>query len=137
MRRKTALAILNCAAAFMMLGGCFDMLIPSVPSNLLGYLGAVKADVSAQLSSLLLGLLHALGGCLFAIGMVAIFMINGPVKRGERWASWALVILIGISEGVNASQMWRFGSPYYGPLAFVALTIVGIVLLPNRSETTS
>lgn len=121
----------------MMLGGCFDMLIPSVPSNLLGYLGAVKADVSAQLSSLLLGLLHALGGCLFAIGMVAIFMINGPVKRGERWASWALVILIGISEGVNASQMWRFGSPYYGPLAFVALTIVGIVLLPNRSETTS
>jgi len=137
MRRKTALAILNCAAAFVMLGGCFDMLIPSVPSNLLGYLGAVKADVSAQLSSLLLGLLRALGGCLFAIGMVAIFMINGPVKRGERWASWALVILIGISEGVNASQMWRFGSPYYGPLAFVALTIVGIVLLPNRSETTS
>jgi len=134
MRRNSALTILNCAAALVMLGGCFDMLIPAVPSNLLGYLEVAKADMSPHLSSLLLGLLRALGGCLLAIGLTALLIINGPLKRGERWASWALLMLIGLSEGINASQMWRFGSPYYWPLVFVTLTVVGVVILRKKSE---
>jgi hypothetical protein len=135
MKRNIALTILNCAATLMMLGGCFDMLIPTVPSNLLGYLEVATADMSPHLSSLLLGLLRALGGCLLAIGIASLLIINGPLKRGERWASWALLILIGLSEGINASQMWRFGSPYCWPLAFVALTVVGVVILRKQSET--
>jgi len=110
------------------------MLIPTVPSNLVGYLNIATADVSPQLSLLLLGLLRALGGCLLAIGITGLFLINGPLKRGERWASWALLILIGLAEGINASQMWRFGSPYYFPLAFVALTVVGVMILPKQAE---
>jgi len=135
MKRNVGLKILNCAAALVMLGGCFDMLIPAVPSNLVGYLKIATADVSPELSSLLLGLLRALGGCLLAVGITALLIINGPLKRGERWASWALLILIGLSEGINASQMWRFGSPYYWPLVFVALTVIGVVILRNQSET--
>jgi len=134
MKRNAGLKILNCAATLVMLGGCFDMLIPAVPSNLLGYMAIAKAEMPPHLSSLLLGILRALGGCLLAIGITAILIINGPVKRGERWASWALLILIGLSEGINASQMWRFGSPYYWPLAFVALTVFGVVILPKESE---
>jgi hypothetical protein len=84
-----------------------------------------------------LGLLRALGGCLLAIGVTAFLIINGPIKRGERWATWALLVLIGLSEGINASQMWRFGSPYYAPLMFVALTVVGVVILPRQSESKS
>ena len=135
MKQTVGLKILNCAASLVMLGGCFDMLIPAVPSNLLSYLEVAKADMSPHLSSLLLGLLRALGGCLLAIGITALLIINGPLKRGERWASWALLILIGLSEGINASQMWRFGSPYYFPLAFVALTVIGVVLQSSQSET--
>lgn len=117
-----------------MLGGCFDMLIPAVPSNLLAYLEVAKGDLSPRLASLLLGLLRALGGCLLAIGITAFLIINGPLKRGERWSSWALLVMVGLSEGINASQMWRFGSPYYFPLAFVALTVVGVIVLPKPSE---
>ena len=135
MRRNIALTILNCAAALVMLGGCFDMLIPAVPSNLLGYLEVPKADMSPHLSSLLLGLLRALGGCLLAIGLTAFLIINGPLKRGESWASWALLTLIGLSESINASQMWRFGSPYYWPLVFVTLTVVGVMILRKQWET--
>ena len=135
MKRTIGLRVLNRAAALVMLGGCYDMVIPAVPSNLLGYLEIAKADMSPHLSSLLLGLLRALGGCLLAIGITAFLIINGPLKRGERWASWTLLILIGLSEGINASQMWRFGSPYYAPLAFVALTVLGVVILPNNSGT--
>jgi len=134
MKQNVSLKILNCAAVLVMLGGCFDMLIPAVPPNLLVYLGVPEADLSPHLSSLLLGLLRALGGCLLAIGITALLIINGPLKRGERWAAWALLILICISEGINASQMWRFRSPYYVPLAFAALTVVGVMLLPKQSE---
>jgi hypothetical protein len=110
MKRKVALTILNCAAALVLLGGCFDMLIPSVPANLLSYMGIARADMSPLMSSLVLGLLRALGGCLLAIGITSLLIINGPLRRGDRWASWVLLILIGVSEGINASQMWRFGS---------------------------
>ena len=137
MKQNLGLKILNSAAALVMLGGCFDMLIPAVPSNLLAYLEIAQADMSPQLSSLLLGLLRALGGCLLAIGITALLIINGPLKRGQRWASWALLILIGLSEVINASQMWRFGSPYYWPLAFVALTVAGLAILPKQSEIKS
>lgn len=133
MKRNAALAMLNCAAAFVLLGGCADMLMPAVPSNWLTYVGIARADLSANLSALLLGLLRALGGCLLAIGITAVLIVNGPLKRGERWAPCGLLILIGLSEGINASQMWRFGSPYYVPLAFVALTAAGLAALPRPS----
>jgi hypothetical protein len=92
-RSNGGLKIFNLAAALVMLGRCFDMLLPAVPSNLVAYLWVTKTDVSPQLSLLLLGLLRALGGCLLAIGIVGLLIINGPVKRGERWVSWALSAL--------------------------------------------
>ena len=132
MKRNTGgLIVLNCAAGLVALGGCYDMLLPAVPSNLVRYLGVARADVSPQLSALLLGVLRALGGCLLAIGITALVLVNGPIRRGERWAAWTLLILIGVSESINASQMWRFGSPYYAPLGFVTLTVIGVLLLPR------
>jgi hypothetical protein len=133
MKQKLALRILNCAAGFVLLGGCFDMLLPAVPSNLLSYMGIVDSNPQANAALLILGLLRALGGCLLAIGITALALINGPLKRGERWASWTLLLMIGLAEGINASQMWRFGSPYYFPLFFVAMTVAGLALL-NCSE---
>jgi len=129
MKRKLGLILLNCAAAAVMLGGCYDMLMPTVPANLLDYLGITKAELSPRLATLLLGFLRALGGCLIAITTTAFVIVNGPLKLGERWASWTVLFLIGISEGINATQMWRFSSPYYWPLTFVALTVAGIVIL--------
>jgi hypothetical protein len=134
MKRNIGLIVLNCAAASVLLGACFDLFVPAVPANLLDYLGITKAEMSPRLASLLLGFLRALGGCLLAIAVIAFLIVNGPLKRGERWAPWAVLILIGVSEGINATQMWRFGSPYYWPLTFVALIVVGILILPNQSE---
>ena len=137
MKRKLSLMILNFAAGAVMLGGCYDMLIPAVPANLLDYLGITKAEIPPRLASLLLGFLRALGGCLLAIATTSLVIVNGPLKRGERWAPWTVLILIGVSEGINATQMWRFGSPYYWPLILVALTVVGLVILPNQAEAKS
>lgn len=137
MKRKIGLIVLNSAATAVMLGGCFDMFMPAVPANLLDYLEITKAEMSPRLASLLLGFLRAIGGCLLAISVAAFVLINGSIKRGERWASWTVLILIGLSEGINATQMWRFGSPYYWPLLFVAMAVVGVLILPKESEAQS
>lgn len=111
--------------------------MPAVPANLGFYLGIAPGEMPPRLAALLLGLLRALGGCLLAVATTAFVLINGPLKRGERWASWAVLILIGVSEGINATRRWRFGSPYCFPLTFVAMAAVGILILPNKSEPRS
>jgi hypothetical protein len=133
-KRKLGLIILNCAAVAVMMGGCYDMLMPALPSNLLDYLKVTETELSPRLYSLLLGIFRSLGGCLLAISLAAFLIVNGPLKRGDRWARWAVLILIGLSEGINSTQMWRFGSPYYWPLTFVAMTVVGVLVLPNKTE---
>jgi hypothetical protein len=137
MNRRIALIFLNCAATAVLTGSCYDMFMPGVRDNLLDYLGMTRAEMSPRLAALLLGLFRSLGGCLLAVAITAILLINGPVKRGERGAAWAVLILIGLSEGINATQMWRFGSPWYWPLVFVAMAVVGVLLLPNKSEEKS
>jgi hypothetical protein len=82
-----------------------------------------------RFAALDLGLLRALGGCLLAIGATALVLVHGPIRRGDLWALLALVILVGVSEGINAYQMSRFGSPFYGPLTFVGLMLVGVGLV--------
>lgn len=137
MRRRIALILLNCAATAVLMGSCYDMFMPGVPDNLLDYLGMIRAEMSPRLAALLLGFFRALGGCLLAVAVTAFVLIHGPVKRGERWASWTVLILIGLAEGINATQMWRFGSPWYWPLTFVGMTAVGMAIHPLRPQMKS
>jgi hypothetical protein len=88
-----------------------------------------------KFAALDLGLLRALGGCLLAIGATALF--HGPIRRGEQWAILALVMLVGVSEGINASLMARFGSPFYAPLTFVGLMLIGVGLVCSASRSVS
>ena len=134
MRRKLGLILLNCAATAVLIGSCYDMFVPGVPDNLLDYLGMPRTEMSPRLAALLLGLLRAIGGCLLAISIAAFVLINGPVKRGEWCVSWTVLILIGVSEGINATQMWRFGSSWCWPLTFIAMTAVGIATLISGTK---
>jgi hypothetical protein len=60
--------------------------------------------------------------------VTALVLVYGPIRRGERWAMFALAILVGVSEGINSYQMARFRSPYYAPLTFIGLMLVGVGL---------
>jgi hypothetical protein len=113
----------------MVIGGSlYDLLVPSVPSNHLAYLGAVDAQLDPRYSELDLALLRSIGGCLLAIGVTALVLANGPIRRGEGWARVTVVLLVGVAEGNNAYRMFRFGSPWYGPLGFAVLAAAGAVL---------
>jgi hypothetical protein len=73
-------------------------------------------------------LLRALGGALVAIGLtVALLVANSGAPPRPRMLLLVLLLVLP-SEGVNAFCMRRVGSPFYFPLAFAMLTLVGVVL---------
>ena len=47
-----------------------------------------------------------------------------------------VAVLVGVSEGNNAYRMVPFASPWYGPLGFAVLTVVGAALAgPSRGRS--
>jgi len=127
--RTVGLGLLNLSAALVIVGACYDLLVPSVPANHLTYLGTTAASLGPRFAELDLAMLRSIGGCLLAIGIVALVLVNGPVRRGDRFSGFLVALLIGIAEGNNAWRMYHFGSPWYGPLSFVVLAIAGALLV--------
>ena len=74
-------------------------------------------------------LLHALGSALIASGIAALFLINCPLRRGGRWPGVAIALVVVLSDGVNALQVYLFGGFYFWvPLTFVGLVLLGLFL---------
>ena len=72
-------------------------------------------------------------GPLLAIGVTALVLTNGTVRRGEGWARLAVAVMAGLSEGNNAYRMYPCGSPCYSPLGFAVLAVVGAALAGSRA----
>jgi hypothetical protein len=134
-RWMTGLVLLNTAGVLVIAGALYDLLVPSVPANHLSYLGVAGGLLDPRYAELDLGMLRAIGGCLLAVGVTALILANGPVRRGERWARLTVVVLVGFAEGNNAYRMYEFGSPWYGPLGFALLAIAGAVLATPRRRS--
>jgi hypothetical protein len=127
-RRKIGLVLLNAAGALVIAGSLYDLLVPGVPPNHLAYLGAADGRLDPRYAELDLAMLRSIGGCLLAIGVTALVLTNGPIRRGEGWARITVVILVAVAEGNNAYRMYPFGSPWYGPFGFAVLAAAGAVL---------
>ena len=135
-RQKIGRIMLNVAGVLVILGALYDLVVPSVRANHLAYLGAKADRLDPRFAELDLAMLRSIGGCLLAVGVSTIVLANGPVRRGERWSLWTAVLLVGLAEGNNAYRMFPFKSPWYGPLGFVVLALVGVVLAmpPGRGS---
>jgi hypothetical protein len=46
-------------------------------------------------------------------------------------------MLVGVSAGINASQMIRFGAPFYAPLTYVGIMLVCVGLVRSASRSVS
>ncbi|MGI8640811.1 MAG: hypothetical protein ACR2MG_12810 [Pyrinomonadaceae bacterium] len=136
-RRAIGLALLNIAGALVIAGSLYDLLVPSVPLNHLAYVGATADSLDLRYAALDLAMLRSIGGCLLAIGIATLVLTNGPVRRGEMWARIIIVVLVVVSEGNNAYRMFPFDSPWYGPLGFALLVIIGAMLAAPPSDKIS
>ena len=137
MRRKIGMGLLYVAGSMVIAGSMYDLFVPSLPANLLAYQGVTHATIDTRVATLDLGLLRALGGCLLAIGATALVLVQGPIRRSERWALLTLVMLVGVSEGINSYQMARFGAPFYAPLTYMGIMLVGVGLVWSANRSVS
>ena len=135
-RRRVGLVLLNVAGVLVIGGALYDLLVPSVPTNHLTYLGAATDRLDPRYAALDLAMLRSIGGCLLAVGITTLILANGPIRRREPWSLLAVVLLVGVAEGNNAYRMYPFNSPWYGPFGFAVLAIVGAALAtpPKRAK---
>ncbi len=131
-RRRVSTVLLNGGAGLMVLGGVGDLLLASPPDLWSQPLGQSVDSLPPAVARLLMCLLHALGSALIASGIAALFLINGPLRRGERWAGVAIALVVVLSDGVNALQIYLFAGVHYWvfwvPLTFVGFVLLGLVL---------
>ena len=97
-RRTIGLILLNFAAGLIVVGGFYDLFLSQMPAHLITYLGSVVVEPDAQIERLVLALLHALGGGLVAVGLTVLILINGPLRRRERWACATILMMVVLSE---------------------------------------
>lgn len=115
--------VLESAAGLITLGGFYDLFVPRLPRNLLAICGGDERSLK-----LVRELLRALGGSLVAIGATVAVLVSGAVVQDRQRTLATVLLLVLPSEGVNAISMYRVGSPFLIPLAFIALTLVGVFL---------
>jgi hypothetical protein len=118
-----ARVILYCAAALITLGGLYDIFVPKLPSNL-----TAMCDGNERASKLARELLRALGGSLVAVGATMALVVSRMGMHHRSRPLWIVLLLVLPSEGLNSFGMYRVGAPYLVPLAFILLTITGVVM---------
>src|ERR1700722_7266373 len=121
--RLLARILLNSAAALIVLGGLYDLLTPKLPPNL----AAICGD-NDRARKLVRELLRALGGSLVAVGATIAALVNTSTPETTHRNLLLILLLVVPSEGINSYSMRRVGSPFYVPLAFLLLTILGVAL---------
>ena len=114
--------VLETAAAFIALGGCYDLFTPRLPQNLV-----LQCGSDPRALKLVRELLRALGASLMAIGVTVALLAAAPGDVKHRLLLVLLLVLP--AEGVNSFSMRRVGSPFYIPLAFALLTLLGAALI--------
>jgi hypothetical protein len=118
-----ARVLLETAATLITAGGFFDVFVPHLPKNL-----AAVCEENERAAKLVRELLRALGGALVAIGL-AVFMLTVTSSAQAQPITLILILVLVVpAEGLNAFCMYRMGSPFYIPLGFVLLTLLGVGL---------
>jgi hypothetical protein len=115
--------VLNSAAALIVLGGLYDLLTPKLPPNL----AAICGD-NDRARKLVRELLRALGASLIAVGATIAALVNISTPETTHLNLLLILLLVVPSEGINSYSMRKVGSPFFVPLAFLLLTILGVFL---------
>jgi hypothetical protein len=133
--RRTGLALLYFVAGAMALGGIGDLTIRHLFDVHVRYLQAGGApDVPPQTSSLVIHLLHALGGALLGIGIASPALVHFGLRRGHRWAGGALLGATLAGEGANAIGMYAVGSYWYVSASYLVIASLGLALVVLSPE---
>jgi len=138
--KKIGYILLQVSGYLILLAGIADFAMTfytnALPVQHLKYLKIKAESVSLELTALDHAFLRALGGCLVSIGIGTLALIYRGIRKKMKGSLVALLCMVTIGEGVNASQMFRLGSPYFVfPLLCVMVAWIGAGLwLFGKSE---
>lgn len=127
--KKVSLILLYTSGFLMLLGGIGDQFINELLEVHKNYLGNPEAsDLYNRSESLILLMLHSLGGGLMAAGVSILALTHFAVRKGERWAVWTILIIAFIAQGFNGYGMYMAGSHYWYPLMLLLIVTAGVLL---------
>ena len=130
--KKLSVILLYVVGGLMLLGGIGDQFINELLDVHKEYLGNPEpSELFDKSQSLLLLMLHSLGGGLIAAGVGILAITHFAVRKGEGWAVWTALLIAFIAQGFNGYSMYRAGSHYWYPM--LLLTIAAIAGVMNRS----
>jgi hypothetical protein len=69
-----------------------------------------------------------------AYGLLALIVVIGPYRRGERWAWWALLISLGLSQLLSMARILMIGSSVGAGAAGIILAFALIGLLAGAPQ---
>ena len=115
--------VLFTASALITLGGFYDVFTPRLPANLIAHCGGDE-----RACRLARELLRALGAALVAIGLAVAVLVATSGADLRPVTLVVILLLVVPSEGVNAFCMRRANSPFYVPLGFALLALLGVLL---------
>ncbi len=119
--------VLNLSAALIVLGGLYDLFTPKLPTNL----AAICGD-NDRARKLVRELLRALGGSLVAVGATVAALVNTSTTEIIHRNLLLILLLVDSipPKGINSASAMqsKLGSPFFVPLAFLLLTVLGIAL---------
>ncbi len=127
--RRLGLGVLYFVTAAIALGGVGDLTVRHLFDVHTRYLtSGGGAPVTAETSSLVIHLIHALGGGLVGVGIASFALVHFALRRGQRWAGFTVLAATLASEGSNALGMYAVGSFWYVSVGYIVLTLVGLAL---------
>lgn len=115
--------LLEVAGVLITAGGLYDVFTRRLPSNLKKMCGETEGA-----HRLTRELLRSLGGSLIAIGAAVAYLVLASGPNPDPAVLVVVLLLVLPAELMNAICMFRVGSPFYFPLAFALITILGVAL---------
>ncbi len=103
-----------------------DSLTPTLTIEQLQQIGGDKAVDAAKAVQ---GRRATAATWAFAYSIIAIFVILFPYRRGEKWAWWALLLSLGLSQILSAARVVTIGSSQGAQGAMILLAALLIALL--------
>lgn len=137
--KSTGCRVAQLGGALMIAGGAVDLGVRELLPHHRALLSAATGAAADEAASLVLALLHALGGALVAAGIAVLILLHYGWKNRDRLLFAAAGLVAVVAEGPNAWGILSTGSLLFlAPVSFVLLVVTGsvacIIQIPGHEQ---
>ena len=104
-------------------------------------LGTDWNQLQPGIRTMLVGFVNAYGGGHLAVGLALAVLVLFPLRRGEAWARWA-VLVVGLPMLATTAYVASYlashtgaGTPWRGAIIMLVIFILGVALFRPKSAT--